>query len=67
VASSNALAASPSTSIARGSSPLARLSVSLHEKLSWNFGWQFYNYAEKAVADQNYNAHVGYSSLRWSF
>jgi hypothetical protein len=23
-------------------SPLARLSVSLHEKLSWNFGWQFY-------------------------
>jgi hypothetical protein len=48
-------------------SPLARLSVSLHEKLSWNFGWQFYNYAERITADQNYNAHVGYSSLRWSF
>ncbi len=48
-------------------SPLARLAVSLHEKLSWNLGWQFYDYAEKVVANQNYHAHVGYSSLRWSF
>jgi hypothetical protein len=48
-------------------SPLARLSVGLHRKLSWNFGWQFYSYDELAVSNQNYNAHVGYSSFRWSF
>jgi hypothetical protein len=48
-------------------SPQARLSVRLGDKLSWNFGWQFYNYSEDFSALQNYHAHVGYSSFRWSF
>jgi hypothetical protein len=48
-------------------SPQARLSVRLADKLSWNFGWQFYNYSEDFSAQQNYHAHVGYSSFRWSF
>ena len=48
-------------------SPLARLSVQLNKVLSWNFGWQFYNYSEEFIAQQNYHAHVGYSSFRWTF
>ena len=48
-------------------SPSARLSIALHERLSWNFGWQFYNYDERFIGDQNYHAHVSYSSFRWSF
>ncbi len=48
-------------------SPSARVSVTLHEHLSWNLGWQFYNYGERFVGEQNYHAHVSYSSLRWSF
>ena len=48
-------------------SPLARLSIGLHDRLSWNFGWQFYNYSERFSGAQNYHAHVGYSSFRWSF
>jgi hypothetical protein len=48
-------------------SPQARLSVQIRENLSWNLGWQFYNYSEEFTAQQNYHAHVGYSSFRWSF
>ena len=48
-------------------SPLARLSVQLNKVLSWNFGWQFYNYSEQFIGQQNYHAHVGYSSFRWTF
>jgi hypothetical protein len=47
--------------------PLARLAVKIHERISWNLGWQFYNYSERATSLQNYHAHVGYSSFRWSF
>ncbi len=48
-------------------SPLARLSVQVNKVLSWNFGWQFYNYSEEFIGQQNYHAHVGYSSFRWTF
>ena len=48
-------------------SALARLSIAFHDRLSWNFGWQFYDYEERFSGDQNYHAHVSYSSLRWSF
>ena len=48
-------------------SPQARVSVQILEKLSWNLGWQFYNYSEEFTSLQNYHAHVGYSSFRWSF
>ena len=48
-------------------SPLARISVRLHERLRWNFGYQMYDYSELWLLLQNYRAHTGYTSLTWSF
>jgi hypothetical protein len=48
-------------------SPLARLSVKIAERLSWNFGYQYYGYSERLLALQNYRAHTGYTSLTWAF
>lgn len=48
-------------------SPLARLSVRLHEKLRWNAGFQYYAYHEDFSALQNYRANTGYTSLTFSF
>ena len=48
-------------------SPMARVSLELNKNLSWNVGWQFYNYSEQFSGRQNYHAHVGYSSFRWTF
>jgi len=48
-------------------SPLSRLSVRLHDKLRWNFGYQFYRYGEDFTPGMGYRAHTGYSSLLWSF
>ncbi len=47
--------------------PQGRLSIVVSEKLSWNFGWQYYSYGERFTGVQGYRAHVGYSSFRWSF
>jgi hypothetical protein len=51
----------------RYESPLARLSVRLHERLRWNAGYQFYHYRDDTAAFQNYRAHTGFTSLLWSF
>lgn len=51
----------------RFESPLARLSVRLHERLRWNAGYQHYRYREELATFQNYRAHTGYTSLLWSF
>jgi hypothetical protein len=51
----------------RYESPLARVSVRLHERLRWNAGYQFYRYAEDTATFQNYRAHTGFTSLLWSF
>jgi hypothetical protein len=48
-------------------SPQGRVSVRLHQKLRWNFGYQYYRYNEKFLTRQNYRAHTGYTSLLWSF
>lgn len=48
-------------------SPMARVSVRLHERLRWNAGYQHYGYDERLLPSQNYRAHTGYSSLSWSF
>jgi hypothetical protein len=48
-------------------SPLARLSVALHTKLRWNFGYQYYGYREEFPGRQGYRAHTAYSSVLWSF
>ena len=49
------------------SSPQARISVRLREKLRANFGYQYYGYDEKFSIIQDYNAHTGYISLTWAF
>lgn len=48
-------------------SPQARLSVKLREKVRINLGYQYYNYAERVLAQQDYRAHTAYSSVLWSF
>ena len=48
-------------------SPLARLSIRLHNKIRWNAGYQHYRYAEELLPVQNYRAHTGFTSLTWSF
>lgn len=48
-------------------SPLARVSVKLHEKVRWNLGYQFYHYREDFLTSQNYRANTGFTSVVWSF
>jgi hypothetical protein len=48
-------------------SPLARLSIRLHQRLRWNGGYQFYRYGEQLQTFQNYRAHTGFTSVSWSF
>lgn len=48
-------------------SPLARVSFQIRANLRANFGWQYYDYAEKFAGSQNYAAHTGYVSLSYSF
>lgn len=48
-------------------SPLARVSVRLHEKLRWNAGYQYYRYREEFFKRENYHAHTGFVSLLWTF
>ena len=51
-------------------SPLLRVSVRVSDKLRWNAGLQFYDYAEKFGLfsySQNFHAHTGYTSLLWTF
>jgi hypothetical protein len=48
-------------------SPQGRISIRLHQKIRWNFGYQYYRYDEKFLTRQNYRAHTGYTSLLWSF
>jgi hypothetical protein len=47
--------------------PQARLSVRIHERLRWNFGYQYFGYHETFSTGENYAAHTGYTSLLWSF
>lgn len=48
-------------------SPEVRLTFKLNEHLDWNLGWQYYNYHEKFLGNQNYHASMPFSSLRLSF
>jgi hypothetical protein len=51
-------------------SPLARLSIRITPKVRWNAGWQFYDYTEQFNLlgyYQNFHAHIGYTSVLWSF
>lgn len=48
-------------------SPLARLSIRMNRRVSWNIGYQYYGYREKFYPDQDYRVNTLYSSLTWSF
>ena len=48
-------------------SPLARVSVRLHEKVRWNAGYQYYGFREDFNRSQGFRANTGYTSLSWAF
>ena len=48
-------------------SPQMRLSFKFNDKLRWNFGYQYYDYAERLLSLQDYRAHTGFASVLWSF
>ena len=48
-------------------SPMARISVSISEKIRWNVGYQYYGYNERFYNALDYRAHTGYTSVLWSF
>ncbi|MCX6613670.1 MAG: hypothetical protein NTW74_22850, partial [Acidobacteria bacterium] len=48
-------------------SPQMRLSYRINEKLRANFGYQYYDYAERVLSQQDYRAHTGFLSVLWSF
>ena len=48
-------------------SPQMRLSFKINEKLRWNLGYQYYDYAERVLPQQDYRAHTGFASVLWSF
>jgi len=50
--------------------PEARLAIKINRRIDWNFGYQYYNYKERASVGprpQNYHAHLPYMSLRLYF
>lgn len=47
--------------------PMARLSVSLAERLRWNVGYQYFGYHANFWSAEDYLANTGYTSLSWSF
>jgi hypothetical protein len=51
----------------RFQSPLARVSVRLHNRLRWNAGYQYYDYGEQFGLREDYRANTGYTSVTWSF
>ena len=52
-------------------SPMARVSVRVHQQIRWNLGYQYYGYHQdlvtQVIPQQGYRANTGYTSLSWSF
>ena len=48
-------------------SPEIKLAIKLTNNIDWNVGYQYYDYKERLVGSQNYNAHLPYTSLRFYF
>jgi hypothetical protein len=48
-------------------SPEIRLIFKINRYIDWNVGYQYYDYNEKFIGDQNYSAHLPYTSLRFYF
>lgn len=57
----------------RYQSPEVRLAIRLNKYVDWNVGYQYYDYKERQTQplwigwEQNYNAHLPYTSLRFYF
>jgi hypothetical protein len=49
------------------STPEFRLAVRLHNRVDWNVGYQYFDFKEKFVNRQFYQAHLPYTSLRFYF
>jgi hypothetical protein len=47
------------------SSPEFRLAVRLHNRVDWNVGYQYFDFKERFVNSQFYQAHLPYMSLRF--
>jgi hypothetical protein len=47
------------------SSPEFRLAVRLHNRVDWNVGYQYFDFKERFVNKQFYQAHLPYTSLRF--
>lgn len=51
----------------RFTSPSAKISFRIREKIRWNIGYQHYGYSEEFSLQQNFRAHTGYTSVLWAF
>jgi hypothetical protein len=51
----------------RFNSPEVKLAFRITRNVDWNVGYQYYDYKERFVNAQNYNAHLPYTSLRFYF
>ena len=47
--------------------PEVRVAIRLTRNVDWNVGYQYYNYKDVQAPDQNYKAHLPYTSLRFYF
>jgi hypothetical protein len=47
--------------------PEFRLAVKLHNRVDWNVGYQYYDFQERFINRQRYQAHMPYTSLRIYF
>ena len=48
-------------------SPEFRLAIKLHDRMDWNIGYQYFDFKEKFVNQQFYQAHLPYTSLKFYF
>jgi hypothetical protein len=48
-------------------SPEFRVAIKLTRNIDWNFGYQYYKYKDIFTPQENYNAHLPYTSVRFYF
>ncbi|MEQ1915839.1 MAG: hypothetical protein ABL856_03850, partial [Gallionella sp.] len=61
--SPNILASYPMTF----NTPEVRAAIRLTRNVDWNIGYQYYNYKDVQAPNQDYKAHLPYTSLRFYF
>jgi hypothetical protein len=48
-------------------SPEVRMAIRLTDNIDWNLGYQYYDYKENLFFNQNYSAHLPYTSIKIYF